>query len=102
MEKQNNSKSKGLVFDSVLEETIYNELRKLDYDLDTQLGNSSYKIDLAVVHPDNPSRYILAIECDGTTFQSAKSVRERDVMRQEFLESRGWRRSKRLSSILHF
>jgi very-short-patch-repair endonuclease len=42
------------------------------------------------VHPDESYRYIIAIECDGATFHSAKSTRERDVMRQEFLESRGW------------
>ena len=60
------------------------------YNVDTQVGNSDYRIDLAVVHPDDPSRYILGIESDGETFQSAMSVRERDVMRRQFLEKRGW------------
>ncbi len=52
---------------------------------------SDYKIDLAVVHADNPSKYILAIETDGESFTSANSTIERDIIRQDFLESRGWR-----------
>lgn len=82
--------STALIFESPFEELVYERLRSLGYMVDVQVGYSGYKIDLAVVHPDDPSRYILAIECDGATFHSAKSTRERDVMRQEFLESRGW------------
>lgn len=72
------------------EELVHKRLENLGYAVDTQVGYSGYKIDLAIVHPDDPSRYILAIECDGAAFHSAKSTRERDVMRQQFLESRGW------------
>jgi very-short-patch-repair endonuclease len=79
-----------LFLESPFEKIVYERLRSLGYSVDTQVGYSGYKIDLAVVHPDNLSRYILAIECDGETFHSTKSTRERDVMRQEFLESRGW------------
>lgn len=82
---------KQLSFDSTFEELVYNKLKELNYNVDSQVGSSGYRIDLAVVHPDDPSRYILAIECDGASFHSAKSVRERDVMRQTFLESRGWK-----------
>ena len=54
------------------------------------MGFSGYRIDLAVVHPSDENRYLLGIECDGATFHSAKSVKERDVMRQKFLEGKGW------------
>jgi very-short-patch-repair endonuclease len=80
----------ALFLESQFEEIVYERLRSLGYSIDKKVGYSGYKIDLAVVHPDELSRYILAIECDGATFHSAKSTRERDVMRQEFLESRGW------------
>lgn len=36
-------------------------------------------------------RYILAVECDGVTYHSALWARERDRLRQEILEDRGWR-----------
>jgi very-short-patch-repair endonuclease len=80
----------NLIFESTLEELIYDRLRGLGYEVSTQVGYSGYRIDLAIVHPDDPSRYILGIECDGAMFHSAKSTRERDVTRQEFLQNRGW------------
>jgi very-short-patch-repair endonuclease len=58
--------------------------------VDSQVGFSGYRIDLAVVDPKDDSRYVIGIECDGATFHSAKSARERDVGRQKFLEDRGW------------
>jgi Superfamily I DNA and RNA helicases and helicase subunits len=85
-----NVSSKTLLFESSFEELIYDRLKRLDYQVDSQIGYSGYRIDLAVVHPDDPSRYIMGIECDGAMFHSAKSTRERDVLRQEFLENRGW------------
>lgn len=85
-----NNESQVFLFESPFEELVHERLKNLGYAVDTQVGYSGYKIDLAVVHPDDPSRYILAIECDGAAFHSARSTRERDVMRQQFLESRGW------------
>jgi len=77
-------------FDSEFEIQVCNKLRDKGHRVETQVGFSGYKIDLAVVHPHDENRYILGIECDGATFHSAKSVRERDVMRQKFLEEKGW------------
>src|SRR4030095_1977998 len=79
-----------LILESTFEEIVYDRLLTLGYQIVTQVGYSGYRIDLAIVHPDDPSKYILGIECDGAMFHSARSTRERDVMRQEFLQSRGW------------
>ena len=78
-------------FDSEFEYMVHKRLTDLGYRVDTQVGFSGYRIDLAVLDPRDPHRYLLGIECDGATFHSAKSVRERDVMRQQFLEAKGWR-----------
>ena len=48
-------------------------------------------IDVAVVDPGNPGRYLMGIECDGATYHSAKSARDRDRLRQTILERLGWR-----------
>jgi very-short-patch-repair endonuclease len=56
-----------------------------------QLGASMYRIDMAVQHPDQPGRYVLAVECDGATYHSSPTARDRDRLRQEHLEARGWR-----------
>ena len=59
--------------------------------IDTQVGSGGYRIDLAVVYPRDPTRYCLAIECDGAAYHSDRSARIRDVWRQGILEQRGWR-----------
>lgn len=83
-------KDEALRFDSPFEEQVYKQLRNLGYDVTTQVGMSGYRIDMAIVHPDDPSRYILGIECDGAMYHSSQNAKERDVYRQAFLESRGW------------
>jgi very-short-patch-repair endonuclease len=59
--------------------------------LTAQYGTSGYWIDFAVQHPLQPGRYVLAIECDGATYHSSQSARDRDRLRQEQLERQGWR-----------
>ncbi len=73
-----------------LEDQVRDALHARGYKVDARVGFSGYRIDLAVVDPGDESRYVLGIECDGATFHSARSARERDVVRQGFLEDRGW------------
>lgn len=84
------SGSHVVVHDSIFEEMVYDRLRRDGYEVDAQVGQSGYRIDLAIVHPQDPGRYVLGVECDGAQYHSAKSARERDVYRQKFLERRGW------------
>lgn len=77
-------------FDSPFEVDVYNELINLGYDVRKQVGCSGYRIDLAVINPKNPSNYLVGIECDGATYHSSKSVRDRDRLRQQVLEDRNW------------
>jgi very-short-patch-repair endonuclease len=56
-----------------------------------QYGSSGYWIDYAIAHPTQPGRYVLALECDGATYHSSESARDRDRLRQEQLERIGWR-----------
>ncbi len=55
-----------------------------------QVGVVGYFIDIGVVHPELEGEYLLGIECDGASYHSAKSARDRDRLRQEIIESRGW------------
>ena len=56
-----------------------------------QYGVSGYRIDFACAHPQEPGRMVLAIEADGASYHSAQTVRDRDRLRQQVLESKGWR-----------
>ncbi|WP_454193266.1 DUF559 domain-containing protein [Paenibacillus sp. Marseille-Q7038] len=80
----------SLHFDSPFEEQVYQQLRNLGYEVTTQVGMSGYRIDMAVTHPNDSSRFILGIGCDGAMYHSSPNARERDVYRQRYLESRGW------------
>ena len=81
--------SSEIIHDSDFEAEVYDELVKRGYEVHTQVGVSGYRIDLAIYDREK-SRYILGIECDGAAFHSSKSARERDIHRQNYLESRGW------------
>jgi very-short-patch-repair endonuclease len=77
--------------ENVFELGVKAELERRGHLVDAQIGCVGYRIDLAVRDPQEPGRYVLGIECDGATYHSAKSARDRDRLRQEVLESRGWR-----------
>lgn len=77
-------------FDSPFEEQVFDVLTDAGWVVHPQVGVSGFFIDLAVVHPDYPGQYILGIECDGATYHSAKTARDRDRIRQNVLEGLGW------------
>ena len=77
--------------DSPFEEEVAAALRGLGYQVEHQIGSAGYFIDLGVKDPERPGRYLLGIECDGATYHSAQSARDRDRLRQQVLEDRGWR-----------
>lgn len=89
-------RNKIITLESPFEEEVYEKLNESEViktyklKLDTQVKASGYRIDIGVYDPIR-SKYILGIECDGATFHSSKSARERDIHRQKFLESKGWR-----------
>jgi very-short-patch-repair endonuclease len=76
--------------DSVFEEWVLRALRANGFDAVPQLGLAGYRLDLAVRHPSHSGTFLCGIECDGATYHSARSVRERDRLRQEVLERLGW------------
>jgi very-short-patch-repair endonuclease len=78
-------------FDSDFERDVYDALRKAGHRVHTQVGCGGYRIDLAVVHPDQPGVYVLGIECDGAAYHSGATARDRDRLRQAVLEGLGWR-----------
>lgn len=76
-------------YDSDFEMEVCEFLRSKGFTVDTQVGCSSFKIDMAIRKPDT-SDYVLAVECDGASYHSSKNARDRDRLRQQVLESMGW------------
>ena len=69
---------------------IVDFLRKHGYLVETEIGCSDYKIDIAVVNPDVEGEYIAGIECDGLSYVQAKTARDRDHLRRTILQNMGW------------
>lgn len=77
--------------ESDFEIAVKEVLESRGYKVDSQVGFSGFRIDLGVRHPDFPDRYILGIECDGATYHSHRTARDRDRLRQEVLTALGWK-----------
>lgn len=87
---RDDSVTRTLDFDSRFEEAVYDALVAEGYDVVSQVESSSYSIDLAIKHPDQPGTFVLGIECDGAAYHSSRTARDRDHTRQLVLESLGW------------
>ena len=77
-------------FDSPFEEAVYDALTARGRTLHKQVGCARYRIDLAVVDPEAPGRYLLGVECDGANYHRAKTARDRDKLREGVLRDLGW------------
>lgn len=77
--------------ESPFEDEVAKALSCAGHEVRAQVGSGGFRVDLAVVDPNRPGRYLLGIECDGATYHSSRSARDRDRLRQEVLEGLGWR-----------
>ncbi len=73
------------------EAEIFDALTVRGLKLIPQLGASQFRIDMVAEHPRKPGRFVLAIECDGASYHSSYTARDRDRLRQQQLENLGWR-----------
>jgi len=78
-------------FDSPLEQYVAQQIEAMGCTAVPQVGVVGYSIDLGVRHPEWPNGFIIGVECDGATYHSSKSARDRDRHRQEVLENLGWK-----------
>lgn len=77
-------------FDSPFEEGVHDFLRDSGYVVKKQVGCAGFRIDLGVLDPLIPGRYLMGIECDGAQYHSSLVARDRDRLRQKILENLGW------------
>jgi very-short-patch-repair endonuclease len=78
-------------YDSPFEEAVAEGLRRRGWEVVPQIGVSRFRIDLGIVHPDYPGDYLLGVECDGATYHSAATARDRDKVRSAILQGLGWK-----------
>ena len=71
-------------------EPVANEIRKLGYDVDTTVGRSQFKVDIAVLNPKDKDKYLLGIQCDGKNYYETKTERDREICQPGVLKGLGW------------
>jgi len=76
---------------NAFEAEVFDCLSSTGLKLIPQMGASQFRIDMVAEHPTKPGRYVLAIECDGASYHSSYTARDRDRLRQQQLENLGWR-----------
>ncbi|PHM60604.1 hypothetical protein Xsto_03833 [Xenorhabdus stockiae] len=81
----------GKAPDSDFEVAVIKALADIGFSCESQVGVAGFFIDIAVRDPSKQGRYLMGIECDGATYHSAKSARDRDRLRQDVLERLGWK-----------
>jgi very-short-patch-repair endonuclease len=77
--------------DNDFEDAVIEGLRELNFDCVPQLGVANFFLDIAIRDPAAINDFVAAIECDGASYHSSKSARDRDRLRQEILENLGWK-----------
>lgn len=56
----------------------------------TMVGHSDFHVDIAVVDPTNPSRYMMGILLDGDGYRQTKNTRDREIAQIGVLKNLGW------------
>lgn len=77
--------------ENVFEAAVKAAIEAKGWELRPQIGVSGFRIDLGVVHPDHAGAYLAGLECDGATYHSCATARDRDKIRQAVLEGLGWK-----------
>jgi len=75
---------------STLDRAVKRFLEDEGYAVRANVGSAGFRVDLAVVDPEDPERYLLGVELDGPGYTDARVARERDRLRRDVLEERGW------------
>ena len=69
---------------------IAQELTQRGYKVDTLVGRSNFKVDLAIINPEEPDTYILGILCDGKNYYETKTTRDREIVQPNVLQTLHW------------
>jgi very-short-patch-repair endonuclease len=81
----------GRATESPFEDAVMRALEDKGWEIHPQVGVSFFRVDLGVVHPDFPGRYLAGVECDGATYHRSATARDRDRLREMVLNGLGWK-----------
>lgn len=86
------TKKKNRLYETdIFSESVAAYLEERGYKVKRNIGTSDYTVDIAIEHPEIAGAYIAGIECDGDSYQMARTVRDRDHLRIAVMERMGWK-----------
>jgi hypothetical protein len=77
--------------ESPFEDAVRKALEERGWAVHPQVGVAGFRVDLGIVHPDAPGRYLAGVECDGASYHRSATARDRDLLRERVLRGLGWR-----------
>ena len=72
-------------------ESVAKALQEKGYEVNTNIGSSEYRVDIGIIDPANPDKYLLGLLCDGYNYVASSTARDRDVTTPAVLSLLGWR-----------
>ena len=76
--------------DSPFQREVARRLKSLGYEVHEEVASGGKFVDIGIVDPKHPGRYVIGIEFDGASYHSSRSARDRDRLREQVLEGLGW------------
>ena len=65
-------------------------LKERGYQVDKMVGKSNFRIDLAIVDPRDPDKYLMGILTDGLSYYNTKTTRDREICQPNVLRMLNW------------
>lgn len=82
--------SNALTIEDEVVNSVAQELRERGYDVDVNIGNSNFRVNVGIVDPRNSDSYLAAIIVDGKNSNMTPSIRDRHIVQPSMLEGLGW------------
>lgn len=76
--------------ESPFEEAVAAQLEARGWEIVPQVGISGFRVDMGIRDPDRRGTYLAGVECDGATYHSSATARDRDKVREQVLRGLGW------------
>lgn len=71
-------------------ESVAKALQEKGYAVNTNIGSSEYRVDIGIIDPGTPDRYLLGLLCDGYNYVASHTAHDRDVTTPAVLSLLGW------------
>lgn len=74
-----------------LNSQIADKLRERGWRVETGIGTSRFKVDLGLVDPRDPGRFLLGVLCGGESYRSSEAAYDREVLQPAVLKGLEWK-----------